>query len=79
MTHWNLFEQNSPDSLQPRMVDKAVMVSKADLLEPREKFHRAGAAANRKCDDEDAPFRPNLEAIREDSCESRSEDEASTR
>ena len=63
-----------------RLVDKAVMVTKADLMEPQDKFHRAGAGTKRGGGgEEDAPFTPNLESIREDSCESRpsSEDEHS--
>ena len=63
-----------------RLVDKAVMVTKADLMEPQDKFHRAGSSAKRGGGgEEDAPFTPNLESIREDSCESRpsSEDEHS--
>ena len=65
-----------------RLVDKAVMVTKADLMEPQDKFHRAGAGAGAKRGgggEEDAPFTPNLESIREDSCECRpsSEDEHS--
>ena len=48
------------------------MVTKADLMEPQDKFHRAGAGAKRSGGgEEDAPFTPNLESIREDSCESR--------
>ena len=56
------------------------MVTKADLMEPQDKFHRAGAGTKRGGGgEEDAPFTPNLESIREDSCESRpsSEDEHS--
>ncbi len=55
------------------MVDKAVMVTKADLLEPQDKFQRAGG--NKKgilgsTGDDQESFKPNLEAIKEDSCES---------
>ena len=56
------------------------MVTKADLMEPQDKFHRAGTGTKRGGGgEEDAPFTPNLESIREDSCESRpsSEDEHS--
>ena len=63
-----------------RAVDKAVMVTKADLMEPRDKFHRAGEGTKKGILDEDEiPFKPNLEAIREDSCESRSSDEEHSR
>ena len=66
---------------QPRTVDKAVMVTKADLMEPRDKFHRAGTGSKKSCltDEDETPFRPNLAAIREDSCESRSSDEEHAR